>query len=110
MKLSEDKESMIVKCKDGDYKIIAEGDCCSQSWIEHYDPISEGSLILDIIEKECINLKECNYDSATEEYNDELDQYFYEIKTDKGDFMIEMRNENNGYYGGELYVEGHRYD
>jgi len=110
MVLNDAKDQMLISCEDKDYTVNTEGDCCSTSWIEHFDLIPSGALITDIIAKECVNLKECGYDSEKEEYHDEIDQYFYEIKTDKGDFMIEMRNENNGYYGGTLYVEGHRYD
>ena len=36
-----------------------------------------------------------------------IQQYFYEFKTDVGSFSIEMRNISNGYYGGELLVEGY---
>ncbi len=37
-----------------------------------------------------------------------LQQYFYEIVTDKGSFTLEMRNESNGYYGGSMEFIGEK--
>lgn len=97
MSLSDDKEIMTLKTQNSLITLTAQGDCCSHSWIEHYDAIPEGTIIKSVITKDVRVLKE------DEDY-DLLQQYFYEIITDKGCFTIELRNSSNGYYGGYLEV------
>lgn len=72
----------------------AYGDCCSNSWIEHLDNVPSDFTVIDTEEKEV-------EEEASKEHEC-LKKYFYEIKTDKGSFTIEMRNSSNGYYGGWL--------
>ena len=40
--------------------------------------------------------------TKTDNCEEEMSYYFYEITTNKGSYMIEMRNSSNGYYGGSL--------
>lgn len=79
----------------------AEGDCCSQSWIEHYDEVSEPSTIIEFKE---IPISPSFEEKPTTKghYEEEMKYYFYELVTNKGSYMIEMRNSSNGYYGGSL--------
>ena len=93
-------ESLIIKL-DTDTKekvsIQVEGDCCSQSWIEHNtipDDINGATILgvddigmdtpkdLDLSQYECLACYECR------------------IKTTAGDIVLEYRNNSNGYYGG----------
>jgi hypothetical protein len=78
----------------------AVGDCCSSSWIEHFDEIKESAKILDFISLEIspsFDPKE-----SINHFEEEMKYYFYELLTEKGNYKIEMRNSSNGYYGGWL--------
>jgi len=99
-----------------EYQLIPEGDCCSESWIEHYELPSVGETIVNIIELEISNEEaitlHCLEENESNEIVDEegrehecLQFYFYCILTDKGNYKIEMRNSSNGYYGGSLEVQ-----
>lgn len=77
-------------------------DCCSESWIEHFDEINEPSKIIDFIEID-IPPTFIETDSKHNVSVDILVQYyFYKLITEKGEYLIEMRNSSNGYYGGYL--------
>lgn len=98
-----DNKTTLVFITTDKKKIIyeASGECCSESWIEHMDEIPENSIVNKIVEKNV---------NCLEETEDELiEQYFYELVTDKGIFSIEMRNSNNGYYGGSIYEVNQKY-
>lgn len=101
------REKLILHTNAGDYLFETYGDCCSHSWVEHFDQVKESSVILGFKEIEvppsyCQEAKP----TATEFYEEEVSYYFYEILTDKGSLMIEMRNSSNGYYGGDLCFQG----
>lgn len=84
------------ECKDGEILYFeAEGECCSKSWIESIEDFNAfpGTV------KECLAVEGPGF---REHHKSEFKNYFFKIKTDKGYFDIEMRNESNGYYGGNL--------
>jgi len=106
----EDSEStLLIHTTDGIYMFTAEGDCCSQSWIEHFSSPEIPCIITDVKEIEMSNsshsydIKPTVHKHHTEYY---MKYYFYEIITDKGSYLIEMRNSSNGYYGGWLEYIG----
>jgi hypothetical protein len=74
-----------------------EGDCCSQSWIEHVDGLEnlQEQTIL-----EAWTAKQPHFDPNDEE--ECLKVYFYKLRTTAGYVDIDMRNSSNGYYGGFL--------
>lgn len=77
------------------------GDCCSNSWIEHFDQPVTPCLIYSFKQIEISPSFE-ETPTKTSNIEEEIRYYFYEINTDKGSFLIEMRNSSNGYYGGWL--------
>lgn len=87
----------------------ADGDCCSQSWIEHINGIeilSSPALVTDVADRDMPEAED------NDEYNC-IRVYGWTIKTDRGYIDIEMRNSSNGYYGGMLMecvgaVEGYK--
>lgn len=90
---------------DGIYEFSPQGDCCSQSWIEHFDEVARPGTIVSFEEKEIppsYEIKPTKYDH----YQDKIEHYFYELKTDNARYLIEMRNSSNGYYGGYLTYNG----
>ena len=102
VKLTNDKEFLTFYTHTHWFEYYADGDCCSTSWIEHMDDFIYPFTVSEVEEKNITVIQECGFDLKTDTYNDEIKQYFYELKTDKGSFTIEMRNESNGYYGGGL--------
>lgn len=78
-----DGEHIVAKC---------DGDCCSDTWIESVE-MPAGGLPAKILEATDLNLPQAS---------DELALYGLKLTTDKGDFVLDYRNESNGYYGGNL--------
>lgn len=78
-----------------------EGDCCSQSWVEHVD--------LDLVRGEVLSVRED--DLPPEWYaahpgppeQDSLALYGVTIQSVGGTGTIDFRNESNGYYGGWIF-------
>lgn len=80
-----------------------DGDCCSQSWIEHVSGI-EGARGAEVIAVEQVDVGEIAHpqDRGEREY-DCLKAYITKIKLrGRPDFEIEYRNNSNGFYGGSL--------
>lgn len=73
----------------------AEGDCCSESWIEHITVPSDiaGATVTAVGERE---MGEFEKDYET------IRVYETSFRTDRGDIVVEYRNSSNGYYGGTL--------
>ncbi len=96
--LSVDVITITLETETSTITMIAVGECCSHSWVEHFDSIPTGETIKSVITKEVERI-----DDDAE--HDCLQKYFYEIVTDKGSYTIEMRNSSNGYYGGEFDIK-----
>lgn len=75
-----------------------DGDCCSESWIEHItlpDDLN-GAIITEIIEEPTQSYEE----RPPYEY---IQIYQIKFRTNKGETIaLEFRNSSNGYYGGDL--------
>jgi hypothetical protein len=86
-----DGETIVAKC---------DGDCCSSTWIESVE-MPAGGLPAKILEATELDLPSQQPDDY------ELIQlYGLKLTTDKGDFVLDYRNESNGYYGGNLSWPG----
>jgi len=85
---------------DADEWIIAKafGDCCSDTWIEHIELPAAGlpAKVLSVVDLDLLGSTD----------DDCLKVYGFKIATDKGDIIIDYRNESNGYCGGDLYWPG----
>lgn len=83
-----------------------DGDCCSESWVEHYDacPGAIGSKVIGF------HLSEMNggVNEGINPYHmsktDVLKIYELRLKTLGGDVVFEFRNDSNGYYGAYVSV------
>ena len=97
--LSDDKEVIEFIFLDNDvFRFRVEGDCCSQSWIEHLtisDDI-DGAVLLSVEQSEGVETP------SKEEYSECLQVYNTRFRTTRGDIILEYRNESNGYYGGYI--------
>lgn len=103
MKIASDKKAVLFIIQGDGGTIVEEiivkvdGDCCSDTWIEHIDlPINGFPAKVQLVE-------DLDFPLLVSEEGHALAQYGCKIKTDKGDVFIEYRNESNGYYGGSLH-------
>lgn len=98
--LSDDKSEICFEFQDGtSARFEVEGDCCSQSWIEHLEMPNDivGQCITEIFE-------EAGDTKPGEDLSqfDVLAVYQTHFRTPVGDIVLEYRNDSNGYYGGYL--------
>jgi len=89
-----DKENVIAKM---------DGDCCSDTWVEHIEMVSLPALVVDVEDIDMPDLGSLDYESVA--------YYGCKITTDKGHIIIDYRNSSNGYYGGNISFpdDGHFY-
>lgn len=110
--VDEDKNGYLVFIiKDGAPVVYAiEGDCCSSSWLEDIIGVEnfDGAHVVTAEKKEFSDqdwneAKGLHADTKPNEWEDDCLQIFgYTLGTDKGNIDIELRNESNGYYSGDL--------
>ena len=82
---------------------MVDADCCSHTWVESIElPALGFPFVIGAIED-----LELNADLDTQ--GGELEFYGAKIVTDKGDMIIDYRNESNGYYGGSIVWPGDGY-
>jgi len=97
IKIAEDKQALLFQTTDGDFKVLCYGDCCSYTWVE--------SIELPALGFPCVVNKVEDLempDLGDMEGCDVVAYYGCKISTDKGDLVIDYRNDSNGYYGGNL--------
>lgn len=85
---------------EGGEPIVArcDADCCSYTWIEHIELPALG-FPFQVLHQDDLELPEDKWS----EDNDQLIQFYgLKLSTDKGDLVLDYRNESNGYYGGSL--------
>lgn len=116
--LSVDKQTITFEFQDGSMQAFqAEGDCCSQSWIEHL------TMPDDYIGAKITNVTQADYVDATDDdqLNPKRAEPYYEgdesreheclkvyetrFHTNRGEIVLEYRNSSNGYYGGYLVAK-----
>ena len=104
IQLASDKKAIRFILSDGtDVVAETDGDCCSNSWIEHVElPASFPAVVIAV---EDINMP----DLGGSDDGNEICYYGCKITTDKGIIIIDYRNESNGYYGGSLVWPGESY-
>lgn len=99
IKISEDNTAILFLVKEKEEPIIAstEGECCSETWIEHIELPAMGfpSKVISVT----------NLQLSSE--HEPLKYYGCNIETDKGDITIDYRNSSEGSYGGWLCWEQH---
>ena len=90
-------ETIVFDTDNGPHAFYAEGDCCSSSWIEHFEGCAE--LVGQTIRR-IEHVEKATVESHPE--HDCLRTDFLYVFTDKGRAMIDFRNASNGYYSGWL--------
>jgi len=95
--INEDNDTLIFETTGGGFCYQTEADCCNQVWFEHISlsPKLYGSYVMGVEDK---GWNELSSPSAYEV----LENAFYTITTSNGYIDMEVRNSNNGYYGGRV--------
>ncbi len=105
IQISPDRRDLRFITDQGDVVGETEGDCCSTSWVEAIDPPTRGfpAKVLSVGDVPMP-------DWGDMEGKDCVKYYGFKITTDRGDILIDYRNDSNGYYGGSLdWVLGSRH-
>ena len=98
MMIADDKEALLFKCVDGDFKVLVDADCCSSTWVEHVElPALDFPALVISVDHLDLPGSDDNHPE-----HDCLQVYGCKITTDKGEIVIDYRNASNGYYGGSL--------
>lgn len=103
MKIASDKMTLLFTTSEGESLIAStDGDCCSHSWIESVELPVLGFpfTILSINDLDLPSPPDSEHDHEC------LQVYGAKLTTDKGDMIIDYRNESNGYYGGWMNWPG----
>jgi len=93
MKIASDKMALLFILGEEEIIARADADCCSHTWIENVE-LPVNGFPAKVISVTNLNLPDSG--------DPELAFYGLKIQTDKGDIIIDYRNESNGYYGGDL--------
>lgn len=94
--LSANNEEIEFVCPTERLRFYAFGDCCSESWFNHFAGV--GALIGQTV-KAVIERPEYE-EEGTRDVCDTV--YGHLIVTDLGSADLELRNSSNGYYGGRV--------
>ncbi len=95
MKIADDKKAILFITDKENVIAKMDGDCCSDTWVEHIEMVSLPALVLDVDDIDMPNL------GNPDEY-EVVAYYGCKITTDKGHIIIDYRNSSNGYYGGNI--------
>jgi hypothetical protein len=104
MKIAADKEAILFQTADGDIVVLCDADCCSYTWVEHIELPALGfpAVVVSVADLEMPEGKPSLFHTDS----DCLDFYGCKIVTDKGEIVIDYRNDSNGDYGGSLSWPG----
>lgn len=97
LKIAEDKTALLFVTDSGEIKVRCDADCCSFTWIEHIETPALG-FPAKVLSAENIEMP----DLGDMPECDVVSYYGFKITTDKGDLVIDYRNDSNGFYGGNL--------
>lgn len=98
IQISKDRYSLIFRIKD-EPPIVAEcyAECCSETWIENIELPALGFPAVVV----SVHDLDMPVPEDTSDYEC-LQVYGFRIVTDRGEIIIDFRNNSNGYYGGSL--------
>jgi len=105
IKIASDKKAILFEVEGGEHIAKCDGDCCSSTWVENIELPTLG-FPAKVISAEDIDMSE---PAEKDEDMEVVAYYGLKIQTDKGDIVIDYRNESNGYYGGSLCWENENY-
>lgn len=103
--LTNDRRAMRFTLADGEpVVVLCDAECCSETWVEHVSLPARGfpATVLDAADIDMPDLGQMPD-------RDVVAYYGLKVTTDKGEMVVDYRNDSNGYYGGSLTWPGERY-
>lgn len=97
IKITASKDALLFITTEGDIAVEVQGDCCSNSWVESIELPGLG-FPAKVISVDDLDMP----DLGDIDGRDCIKYYGCKIITDRGEIIIDYRNESNGYYGGYL--------
>lgn len=108
MKIADDRQALLFQTTEGELVVGVDADCCSYTWVESVELPALGfpAIVTRVEDLDMPDGKESKFHSDP----DVLAFYGCKIATDRGEIVIDYRNDSNGYYGGSLSWPGeHHY-
>ena len=98
--IAADRQALRFVTTEGEIVVDVDADCCSYSWIEHVELPAAGfpATVASVIDIEMPDGAQSSFHADAEV----LAFYGCKIVTDRGEIVIDYRNDSNGYYGGSL--------
>ena len=99
--IADDKEAILFKTTGEDVLVRVDADCCSETWVESIELPAMGfpAVVISVDDLKMPDLGDISG-------RDVIAYYGCKIVTDKGEIVIDYRNDSNGYYGGDLSWPG----
>lgn len=107
IKLAQDRQALLFETTGGELVVLVDADCCSYTWVEHVELPALGFPAL-VTAVEDLDMPE-GRPSTFRTDPDSLAFYGCKISTDRGEIVIDYRNDSNGYYGGSLTWPGEQH-
>lgn len=107
MQIAADRQALRFDTSGGELIVLVDADCCSYTWIEHIELPALGfpAQVLSVDELDMPEQPASTFHKDP----DHLRFYGCRITTDRGEIVIDYRNDSNGYYGGSLVWPGERF-
>lgn len=98
--IAADRQALRFLLADGEMIVDVDADCCSYSWVEHVELPALGfpATVLSVSDIDMPDGAASNFHGDA----DVLAFYGCKIVTDRGEMVIDYRNDSSGYYGGSL--------
>ena len=100
--LEEEGQTLIIKTDKYKYTFLAEGDCCAHAYVLEPDEEDLKCFLGNKIVQATSNPVTVTND----DWGDQTDTEFYNLRTHNGDLTLELRTVHNGYYCGWLKLVG----
>lgn len=104
MQIAADRQALRFILTDGEMVVGVDADCCSYTWVENIELPALGFPAV-VVSVEDLDMPE-QPPSQFHKDPDVLAYYGCKIVTDRGEIVIDYRNDSNGYYGGSLSWPG----
>jgi hypothetical protein len=100
--LEKEGQTLIIKTDKYKYTFVAEGDCCAVAYV--LEPSEED--LKDFLGNKIVQATSRAVTVTNDDWGQQTDTEFYNLRTHKGDLTLELRTEHNGYYCGWLMLVG----
>ena len=108
MQIAADRQALLFQTTEGDIEVLVDADCCSYTWIEGIELPALGFPAL-VTAVDDLDMPDAEQPSTFHKDPDCLQFYGCKVSTDRGDIVIDYRNDSNGYYGGSLVWPGQHF-